>query len=170
MGLQASKMSPRASKIIKKWTPGPPKSPKIMRIWWPKIKKSGHPKSKRSWKKNFKIPGNKDAARWRVLRAAHWILRGHAELFASFSRSSWPILPKWPYHSEQRPFCHECGAKNPLRNWGDTNFLEPGNRRGSAYYFIATQCTSMLGHFWSQVAQFFRFVQVSILDLNLASS
>ena len=29
---------------------------------------------------------------------------------------------------------------------------------------------SMLGHFWNQVAQFFRFVQVSILDLNLASS
>ena len=53
MGLQASKMTPRASKIIKKWTPGPPKSPKIMRIWWPKIKKSGYPKSKKTWKKRL---------------------------------------------------------------------------------------------------------------------
>ena len=76
MGLQVSKMSPRASKIIKKWTPGPPKSPKIMRIWWPKIKKSGHPKSRKSPpKKTSRIRGNKDTARWRVMRAAHWILK-----------------------------------------------------------------------------------------------
>ena len=50
MGPQASKMSPRASKITQNH-------------------ESGHPKSRKSLKKKLQ-----EMARWRVMRAAHWIL------------------------------------------------------------------------------------------------
>ena len=67
--LQASKRSSQAPKIIKNRQKMSPRVSKITQNRENLVTQNlENPR-----KKNFKNPGNKDAARWRALRAAPWI-------------------------------------------------------------------------------------------------
>ena len=67
--LQASKRGSRASKILKNHQKKSPRASKIIQ----NHENLATQNQENPRKTNFKNPGNKDAARWRALRAAPWI-------------------------------------------------------------------------------------------------
>ena len=99
---QKSKISSKWASRPPKWAPGPQKSSKNeppglqnhLKSW-----ESGDPKARNLvtqnqtnlGKKTSRFPGNKDAARWRVMRAAHWIVMKTFEILPTFFKpcSSW---------------------------------------------------------------------------------